>query len=401
MHLRRATRSAFIAFAILAVFLIALFYWTVDVLRAPYDMAAHFRMLREQVLVVSARDLAQYFNRSDSLALKHARETMASVDNDMLALPSDVRATVQPSIQALARSLESEIADGGEMAANPDALLEQNEREVSGLLKNFEHYGLAGSARMADALRYRSVVLGMRESLQALAQTRSSAFASAQLTDNAYHQELKALEAGFAQLIKLPLLGIMEVVEDSDDDWLSVRKQKQKVARDQGEIYREELGSLLNRYPREWRFAVRDRQSAQRAQAALQAELKSVEQALEHADQSLLAWREQHSNYATRLFAGLMLAIFAVVALFAWTLRRKVIAPLLQTTKALRTIDHRAGWQLQLADESVAELHELANNLNAYLQAVRTEQWVLQGVKTKAGYAKEARPELADMQLAE
>ena len=131
---------------------------------------------------------------------------------------------------------------------------------------------------------------------------------------------------------------------------------------------------MIARYPREWGFALRDLRMAARAQAALKAELQSVSDAIERADRNLNEWRQHDTEKATQLFLGLMMVFILVLAIAGWNMKRRVISPLLRTSHAIREIDDAHGWRLDVPDQSVSELHELAENVNEFIVQVRNEK---------------------------
>ncbi len=376
MNLRQATRSVLTLMVVFFFALVAVFFWTVDVLTQPYDVMQQFRLVREKVLVTTAKNLDDYYHTSNSLSLKSAQDTVAHVIQDAAQLPPHVQTQLQSPLTILQRSLNEEISAGGEMAANPDALLEQNEREMSGWLKALEQYADAASPqRSNDAVLYRRVALLMREALQRLSVNREQAFRVPYNQENVFVTDLRQLEMNFAVLKSLPLLGVMEQNDDEEDELALGLNRKQKTqVRDRGLMLQEEIGSLIARYPREWGFALRDLRMAARAQAALKAELQSVSDAIERADRNLNEWRQHDTEKATQLFLGLMMVFILVLAIAGWNMKRRVISPLLRTSHAIREIDDAHGWRLDVPDQSVSELHELAENVNEFIVQVRNEK---------------------------
>lgn len=376
MNLRQATRSVLALMTVFSLALISVFFWTVSVLTEPYDVLQHFRVVRDQILVTAAAKLDDYYHTSNSLSLKQAQDTVNDAVSALPQLPEYVQLQLKGPLLVLQRSLNEEISTGGEMAANPDALLEQNERELAGWLRNLEQYADAAPVnRTADAARYRQLALNMRESLQRLTTARETAFRGDRLQENVFVSDLRSLEINLAQLRNLPLLGVMEELDEQDDELtLGIERKQKHIARDKGLTYQEELSGLIARYPREWGFALRDMRTAQRAQLALKAELNAVNDALETADRTLNEWRLHDAEKAQQIFFGLMLAILLLLTFVAWNMKRRVIAPLLRTTKAIREIDDAHGWQLNVPEHSVTELHELAENVNEFITQVRNEK---------------------------
>jgi len=376
MNLRQATRSVLFGLLVFFTALIALFFWTVNALTEPYEALTQFRSVREKILLTTAAQLDDYFHTSNSLSLKQAQDTVAEVLNETGQLPSHLHLQLRVPLQTLQRSLNDEISAGGEMAANPDALLEQNEREIAGWLINFEQYAEDAPAnRAAEVAHYRQIVLNMATALQHLGRNREKAFEQNAVQENVFVSDLRQLEMNFAQLRNLPLLGVLETTDEQDDELsLGLDRKQKTAARDRALTYRDELASLIARYPREWGYALRDQRMSMRAQAALKAELNAVSDALETADKHLTDWRQHDTMSATYGFLSLMLLLMVLIGFIGWNMKRRVITPLLRTTRAIREIDDAHGWQLQVPVQAVGELHELADNVNAFIAQVRNEK---------------------------
>ncbi|RJG13298.1 methyl-accepting chemotaxis protein [Pseudomonas cavernicola] len=354
----------------------ATLWWSQRALERPYLLMERYLSLSQQFQTDVAGNIQDYLASGDALRHSRASQAIDSLQQALDELPAQLADNLRPSLGELRAFSANELLAAGKLAGDPQGLLLQAEREMSGALEQLAEY-VEASANSAAA-DYHAPLLRAAQHLTRLSHARGKLISSGRDELAAdIERELGALNRQAESLETLPLLGVAESTNSGADDFAalmglasdSLSPNNSRQAEDRGIALKRDFASLLKRYPAE---LARTRELIQR-----RAELANTTRAKVSAAQQALAAlapavRAEHGRIQgeVRLLQGLMIGLILLIALTIDTIQRRlsqVLSRLAPALSAWAEGDFGADIRLDARTRELRDIEESLNRLRAYL----------------------------------
>ncbi|ALZ01229.1 TPA: methyl-accepting chemotaxis protein [Pseudomonas aeruginosa] len=402
-------------------------WWSQRAMERPFQLLDQYLELSQRFDEQVARNIRQYLGNGDAVRQQAALQALESLAEALPELPPDLARTLAPSLAELREFSAGDLLAAGKLAGDPQGLLLQAERDLTGNLEQWSAY-LDAAAGQPQAGAYRTPLL-----LASLHLTRLS-LARAKLVESAnpalagdVERELANLREQAGRIEALPLLGVLDEQRSASDDFAAMMGLAGDVeagagnAEDRGVALRRELASLLQRYPDELRRTRDLIERRQQLSADTGARLDAVRQALATLEPQVRGERQRLQGQV-RLIQGGMIALILLIALAIDSLQRRLARVLGQLVPALSAWadgDFSRPISLRTRTEDLRNLEDSLNRLRSFLaelvgaihrraeQVAGSSQTLAEvssglhaGVERQAGDTGQIRDALGDMEAA-
>ncbi|RRX09883.1 methyl-accepting chemotaxis protein CtpL [Pseudomonas aeruginosa] len=402
-------------------------WWSQRAMERPFQLLDQYLELSQRFDEQVARNIRQYLGSGDAVRQQAALQALESLAEALPELPPDLARTLAPSLAELREFSAGDLLAAGKLAGDPQGLLLQAERDLTGNLEQWSAY-LDAAAGQPQAGAYRTPLL-----LASLHLTRLS-LARAKLVESAnpalagdVARELANLREQAGRIEALPLLGVLDEQRSASDDFAAMMGLAGDAeagagnAEDRGVALRRELASLLQRYPDELRRTRALIERRQQLSADTGARLDAVRQALATLEPQVRGERQRLQGQV-RLIQGGMIALILLIALAIDSLQRRLARVLGQLVPALSAWadgDFSRPISLRTRTEDLRNLEDSLNRLRSFLAELvgaihrRAEQvagssqplaevssGLHAGVERQAGDTGQIRDALGDMEAA-
>ncbi|MER0783164.1 methyl-accepting chemotaxis protein CtpL [Pseudomonas aeruginosa] len=401
-------------------------WWSQRAMERPFQLLDQYLELSQRFDEQVARNIRQYLGSGDAVRQQAALQALESLAEALPELP-DLARTLAPSLAELREFSAGDLLAAGKLAGDPQGLLLQAERDLTGNLEQWSAY-LDAAAGQPQAGAYRTPLL-----LASLHLTRLS-LARAKLVESAnpalagdVERELANLREQAGRIEALPLLGVLDEQRSASDDFAAMMGLAGDAeagagnAEDRGVALRRELASLLQRYPDELRRTRDLIERRQQLSADTGARLDAVRQALATLEPQVRGERQRLQGQV-RLIQGGMIALILLIALAIDSLQRRLARVLGQLVPALSAWadgDFSRPISLRTRTEDLRNLEDSLNRLRSFLaelvgaihrraeQVAGSSQTLAEvssglhaGVERQAGDTGQIRDALGDMEAA-
>ncbi|HCL4126940.1 TPA: methyl-accepting chemotaxis protein [Pseudomonas aeruginosa] len=402
-------------------------WWSQRAMERPFQLLDEYLELSQRFDEQVARNIRQYLGSGDAVRQQAALQALESLAEALPELPPDLARTLAPSLAELREFSAGDLLAAGKLAGDPQGLLLQAERDLTGNLEQWSAY-LDAAAGQPQAGVYRTPLL-----LASLHLTRLS-LARAKLVESAnpalagdVERELANLREQAGRIEALPLLGVLDEQRSASDDFAAMMGLAGDAeagagnAEDRGVALRRELASLLQRYPDELRRTRDLIERRQQLSADTGARLDAVRQALATLEPQVRGERQRLQGQV-RLIQGGMIALILLIALAIDSLQRRLARVLGQLVPALSAWadgDFSRPISLRTRTEDLRNLEDSLNRLRSFLaelvgaihrraeQVAGSSQTLAEvssglhaGVERQAGDTGQIRDALGDMEAA-
>ncbi|MFQ6576394.1 methyl-accepting chemotaxis protein [Pseudomonas sp. UM16] len=321
--------------------------------------------LSQQFQNQAARNIEDYLSSGD--ALRHATAVQATADlqEQLKQLPEPLSASVRPSLDNLQRFTGNELLAAGKLAADPQALLLQAERELGASLDQLASYAQSSTSRDAGGYPPALFRAALHLSRLSLARDKLVSSGRSELADEV-QRELEQIVSQAQALDQLPLLGVSAAHESNADDFaalMGLETQSSGDAEDSGIALKRELNSLLKRYPSELQRTREQIQRRSELAASTHQQIAAVQQAITALEPMV---RSQHATIQgeVRLIQGLMIGLILLIALLIDTLQGRLARVLTNLAPALSRWAEGDFAQDIALGRSNREMHDIQDSLN-------------------------------------
>ncbi|HFH3418383.1 TPA: methyl-accepting chemotaxis protein CtpL [Pseudomonas aeruginosa] len=350
-------------------------WWSQRAMERPFQLLDQYLELSQRFDEQVARNIRQYLGSGDAVRQQAALQALESLAEALPELPPDLARTLAPSLAELREFSAGDLLAAGKLAGDPQGLLLQAERDLTGNLEQWSAY-LDAAAGQPQAGAYRTPLL-----LASLHLTRLS-LARAKLVESAnpalagdVERELANLREQAGRIEALPLLGVLDEQRSASDDFAALMGLAGDAeagagnAEDRGVALRRELASLLQRYPDELRRTRDLIERRQQLSADTGARLDAVRQALATLEPQVRGERQRLQGQV-RLLQGGMIALILLIALAIDSLQRRLARVLGQLVPALSAWadgDFSRPISLRTRTEDLRNLEDSLNRLRSFL----------------------------------
>ncbi|MEL0053672.1 MAG: methyl-accepting chemotaxis protein CtpL [Pseudomonas aeruginosa] len=402
-------------------------WWSQRAMERPFQLLDQYLELSQRFDEQVARNIRQYLGSGDAVRQQAALQALESLAEALPELPPDLARTLAPSLAELREFSAGDLLAAGKLAGDPQGLLLQAERDLTGNLEQWSAY-LDAAAGQPQAGAYRTPLL-----LASLHLTRLS-LARAKLVESAnpalagdVERELANLREQAGRIEALPLLGVLDEQRSASDDFAAMMGLAGDAeagagnAEDRGVALRRELASVLQRDPGELRRTRDLIERRQQLSADTGARLDAVRQALATLEPQVRGERQRLQGQV-RLIQGGMIALILLIALAIDSLQRRLARVLGQLVPALSAWadgDFSRPISLRTRTEDLRNLEDSLNRLRSFLaelvgaihrraeQVAGSSQTLAEvssglhaGVERQAGDTGQIRDALGDMEAA-
>nr|WP_068829662.1 methyl-accepting chemotaxis protein [Pseudomonas sp. BMS12] len=345
-------------------------WWSEKALEQPYLLMQRYLNLSQQFQQVAA-NIQTYLSGGDALRHRQAQESIATLETELDAIPPQLADTLRPSLTQLGQFVAGDLLAAGKLAGDPQGLLLQAEREISGALDQLAGYAAESNGESAAA--YRTPLFQAAQHLTRLAHARGKLVGSGreELATDVEREQLKLMQLA-AELEALPLLGVADEADGGDSFAAMLgldSNSEQAQTEDKGIGLKRELTSLIKRYPGELKRTQTLIQQRSELAAASAARVADLQQALTALGPAV---RAEHGRIQgeVRLIQGLVIGLILLIALGLDQIQRRLgnvlshLAPALSTWAAG---DFGANIQLQARTREMRDIEDSLNRLRHYL----------------------------------
>ncbi|WP_314409784.1 methyl-accepting chemotaxis protein [Pseudomonas kuykendallii] len=350
----------------------ATLWWSQRALERPYQLMERYQALSREFRERVADNVQRYLASGDALHHADASGALEDLSVALGALPEDFAERLRPSLDELRQFAAGELLAAGKLAGDPQGLLLQAEREMSGALEALSAYAAQSDADAAHD--YAEPLFEASHHLLRLSHARGRLVGSAraELAEDV-ERELAALGAQAKRIDALPLLGVAAQEESAGSSFAALMgldaEAGQAPAEDRGIALKRELTGLLQRYPAE---LGRTRALIQR-RGELAAETQEKVLALQNALAALEpVVRGEHARiqFEVRLIQGLMIGLILLIALVVDRIQRHLTRALGRLVEALSSWaggDFGEPIALRTRTRELRDIEESLNRLRSYL----------------------------------
>nr|MBH9373528.1 methyl-accepting chemotaxis protein [Pseudomonas aeruginosa] len=402
-------------------------WWSQRAMERPFQLLDQYLELSQRFDEQVARNIRQYLGSGDAVRQQAALQALESLAEALPELPPALARTLAPSLAELREFSAGDLLAAGKLAGDPQGLLLQAERDLTGNLEQWSAY-LDAAAGQPQAGAYRTPLLLARLPLTRLSLARAKLVESANpALAGDVERELANLREQAGRIEALPLLGVLDEQRSASDDFAAMMGLAGDAeagagnAEDRGVALRRELASLLQRYPDELRRTRDLIERRQQLSADTGARLDAVRQALATLEPQVRSERQRLQGQV-RLIQGGMIALILLIALAIDSLQRRLARVLGQLVPALSAWadgDFSRPISLRTRPEDLRNLEDSLNRLRSFLAELvgaihrRAEQvagsrqtlaavssGLHAGVERQAGDTGQIRDALGDMEAA-
>ncbi|MEL4168566.1 methyl-accepting chemotaxis protein [Pseudomonas sp. ZS001] len=344
----------------------ATLWWSQIALERPYLLMERYLGLSRQFQGEVARNIEDYLASGDALRLSAATQALETLQQDLDQFPPELAQGLRPSLSSLDGFSKNDLLAAGKLAADPQALLLQAERELSANLDRLAQYANGAPAYLAP-------LFAASQHVGRLSLTREKMVSGGRSELAAdVERELANIRAQAEQIDSLPLLGVTASSESGSDDFaalMGLETQEKTAAEDAGIALKRELNSLLGRYPAELGRTQALIQKRTELSNATHLKTADVQQAIDAMEPAV---RAQHGQIQgeVRLIQGVMIGLILLIALLIDTLQRRLARTLTHLAPALSTWaegDFSRDIHVGASNRELRDIEASLNRLRAYL----------------------------------
>ncbi|GMQ53220.1 methyl-accepting chemotaxis protein [Halopseudomonas aestusnigri] len=373
MRLKSLTLINTVLLAAAGLALGASLWWSQQALKAPYAlMDAYLNMVGQTQSL--QQDTEAYRQHGDALRLQQAQNTAAALQQNLQQFPETIRQPFDAPLAEFVEFMQTDLLAIGKLAGDPQALLIQAEREVLAELSHLATYSRDGQRQGAEAAAdYVRLIDELQANLVRISLARARLFSQ---NDPALIENLRRLLATTRQnadeLDRLPLLGVVEAQQKSNDPFaslLGVDTGSKASASDPGSDYKRALQSLLNRYPAELERTSALISERARLQQITGERIASLLQGAEQMRPALTAARDRVTAQVRNVQLGII-AMLILIAILIERMQRSLANGISQFAPVLSTYaggDFTKPVATRSRVQELKQLEHSANQLRQYL----------------------------------
>lgn len=357
--------SRILTFAIVGLLMISVVVglWGWRQLDKPYQITAAFQQYRNTFDIEVRILLERYLASGNADLLQQAQSKLTSLLEQRIDwLGDEDNQKIHAAIIQVQESVK-QVRAAGKLAANPQALLINNERERAGdigLLVDYANW--AGFQFSDEQTLFLSTLAELGQSLNSLSQQRQTFF---EQRNDAQQQALLQQNRQFMTLVQklesMPRFGIYTEVNQE----ALIPQEPDEI----GELSIDSLRSLTRRYEKEMVNTIQFQQQVEESRQALSHQIMALQDTLDHARQQIAVIKADiTSQVRWSMLAVIVIIVLAVV--MQALLQNKNIVILLnleQFFRLMRQGDYQQPLAIDNRFEETRSVAESANHLQAYL----------------------------------
>ncbi|MBN1008985.1 methyl-accepting chemotaxis protein [Amphritea pacifica] len=235
-----------------------LMFWSLTKLSSSFDKARDYQLLAEEVNTQVTRPVLIYLSSGDATLLTdidNSLNRLINEDSRVAELADNNMPGVINTLSQLQTIALFNLREAGKLR-QPQELLINNEREMlASASQLWDYINQSQESQQELKQRYSKALNNLSMTIAELSHSRQKFFYTAQNNKSDIELKLRTLSSTTQQLQELPRLGIYKE-ETSDDGLQSLlgsdsRDNGTAIREEQGDLYIQELNSLIGRYNKE------------------------------------------------------------------------------------------------------------------------------------------------------
>lgn len=363
MKLSSVSRTLTMVIVGLLLISTAIGIWGWRQLDKPYQIAEQFERYRNTFDVDVRILLERYLATGQADLLQQAQDKLANLSAQTFDWLSDAdNQDIQQSINQLQQQVQA-VRAAGKLAANPQALLINNERERSGDIGMLVDYANQATYEFSDSkARFLSVLAELGRSLNRLSQQRQAFF---EQQSERQQQALLADNKQFAeQLDKLQAMPRFGIYTEVNQEAL-IPEEPEEI----GEVSISSLQSLTRRYEKDIANTIDLQQQVAESRQSLNQQIVALQSILDSSQQKISAIKADITHQVR--WAMLAVVLMIVVAVTVQAMLQKQSLDVLLKLEAFFRAMLKGDYQQKLSVEQrfseTSSVADSANRLQAYL----------------------------------
>lgn len=372
-----ASLSSLVLLLVAGVQVGALFHGWQQLDQAEQAQHQHER-LQQRLTDTLQGTLRDYLSSGDPLRLAEAQTVRQLALGQLAQQDEQLTAPLRALLEKMGERIDGDYLAAGKLSGNSQWLLQNAENELTTQARALLRYGQQGAmdpgTDQASAEAYRKGAADLLAALPGLGHLRQNYMeqASPKLLEGLQF-ELAALQKQAEQLAALPLLGLFEA-PPADEFTLG-----EPVRKELGAQPRNELLSLLKRYPQELENSRKALQQQQAAHQAVQQDITRMLQASGEMGAQLTAGRQAVNQELALILGSLALCLVLVALLFALVQRRWLVKPLLRLRGAFLQLDETGQAETLPPGRERNELSDIVESYNRLIVRLQLDQQQKEG----------------------
>ncbi len=386
MRISTITNLSSAALALIGVTMGLMLHFGLQQLNAPYRGLQEYLQLKESVSLEAREKINAYLSSGNTLKLSEAEQFLRTIEREQLApLPPELAAAIRIPLNQLIRGLTVDYLSAGKLAGSSQELLFQAEREMRAQIQGI--LGYAGEAHRLDptqAEAVQQVGAALILELTQLIHARERALGPSDHNPSEITRSITTLTELSHQLNQLPPVGLY-ATQSSEDDFATLMgltdtttaAQEPKLKTDRLIPLRQELASLIQRYPNELERTLRQLRELHRTHIEIEQLITTLEKAVKQGEEAMADWNdaiEAGVRIEFTLMVGLILAVVTAIRIGQG---RVVLKPLAQLQSSLAQLLESGTIQkitVRHRDSEVGQLTEQFNTLLTRLELENQEK---------------------------
>ncbi|WP_027858297.1 methyl-accepting chemotaxis protein [Marinobacterium jannaschii] len=373
MRIALLTRITSLCLLVIVAVLAGSIIWSLNKLDQAYTAAVEYQQYKEETRRAIELPIQQYLFTGDATLLSTITENIdlqLSQTGSSDILPAEIKQRASEQLSNLRDNTLPQLRSAGKLA-DPQALLQNNERELIGDLIAVRRYiNSATEGRPSLIANYHTLAEEVESSLVYLIHSRQSYFINNDnSTLNSLHHYLEKMQAAVHSMKSLPPLGVFRDEEETDKDDIGnlLGWDQEDADTEQEDIGPEiiaSLHSLLQRYPKELSNAQKFIQQKQQAEDNAETEVIQLQQALSLLEERL-AQHYQQIQQGVYILLAICLCLIILVAGFMTLIKHHLSSILGRTCEY---VDQLAKGELtseMRLESRIKEVTSLKDSINS------------------------------------
>jgi methyl-accepting chemotaxis protein len=363
MKLSHVSRALTLAIVALLMISSAIGVWGWRQLDKPYQIADSFQQYRNTFDIEVRLLLERYLASGNADLLQQAETRLNGLQEQAIDWLSETdNQQIDTAIVKLQESVQ-QVRAAGKLAANPQTLLINNERERAGDIGMLVDYAKQAGFQFSDEQTvFLATLAEMGQSLNSLSQQRQAYF---EQQGDGQQQALLSENKQFGERVStLEAMPRFEIYTEVNQEAL-IPEQPDEI----GELSISSLQTLTRRYEKEIANTVELQQQVNASRQSLNQQILVLQSVLDNAQQQISGIKADITRQVR--WAMLVALLFIVIAVAAQGLMQKqTLTFLLQTERFFRAMlkgDYRQPMATTTRFAEPRSVAESANHLQAYL----------------------------------
>ena len=305
----KCSTVAIIAFA--GTFVITL-YWVATTLNSSRQHYQDYQQLKSLVVIDINRHISDYLLTGEATLISESEQIFSQVDAATKLLPvSPLTEQITRQSKLLQQLLKTKFRALGKLSGDPQIVVRNSEQSMLALSTQLTNYAnQSQQLSLPQQQEYLRLTRQLTVNLTQLIHGRETSFSLGRKASDAVFLALKEMKTSYRQLSLLPLLQIFSRPDADENDDLLVDDEDDT---DLSEELLNELNSLLERYPSEYKKTQLQQEKLTNGRQLLASTLTALEQLILQGEQTI--GEAQQTVYQQLKLIVLALAICLLIYL--------------------------------------------------------------------------------------